>query len=461
MYYGIAIGDADSPDPGFSASGVVSFEPVTLTDIKNTVMVSGSSQLNPSTPGGASMQAWADSGYRTDTASVSTVLAAGMSKSKNRVVREAGAASLQMGSTMFAGCSATGVGSCVAPLCGAMGAIVGAVAGVITAYAGARHEAAVALRESWWGANHALIWGIMSIRDAYTATGGSVTDEQSACLLVSAMKSRGSSYTDRIWGPYVTKSQAHDSECGIPWVICSDALLNLQTAQAHRPLPAPPKGKSYPRYAIMEKWWMLKSDHYGNCVNDGDIKPDAAWQDKTSTRRERGARMREISDQIFDAVEVVIATMINLRDKRSRELAAAYRRSEQYQRDVAAAEGAATGIQKTYGEFMTESSANLQRYCDIDRSEASSLLVQGGNVFLPHLRECQMNQLLDLGYSPNEAMQIISQGEEAIDEAIIRGRRAKIVKATLLVLGLGAAGAGGYAVYTRVKTGKYPSFPRQ
>jgi len=449
MFYGLGQAAEDS----FSASGVVEFSNITAADISRTLATNASAQLDTSTPGGAAVDAWAKCGYAMDESCMAGALAAGMSKSKNRVVREAGQASLTMASTMYAGCSASGVGAAVAPLCGAMGAVVGAIAGVFTAAAGARHEAGTALRAAWYGANLAFARSIQAVKEAYKYAGGQLTDEQAACLIVEAMKARGSNLTDRIWGPYTTKD--YNAPCGIPGRICNDASMILMTAQAYQPFPA--DYTNAPHYAMMEKWWMLKGDgHYGNCVNDGDIEPDAAYHDKTSTRRTRASRMELLADQIVDATEVVIATMINLKDQRSRELARAYYRSEQYQQDVAAAASGARSIQQSYGEFMHASAVALKRHCGMSKEEAGALLSQGSKVFMPVLRECQMEKLLDAGYSPDEAAKIMTSGN--IDGALQRAaaleqreRRGGVAKVALAVVAIGVIGVGGYLAYSSRK----------
>lgn len=337
------------------ADASVGFDPITLDDVSEVIASDPLAQLDDDTPGGAAMNAWAESDYSTDEHSIAMALGEGLKQSSNRAVREAAQASGMMATTMAATCAKTGAGAAVAPLCGAMGAVAGAVAGVLTARHSARHEAAIALRDAWYGANLALAQGIRAIQAASEkADLGLLTDEQAACLLVEALRGIDGDVADRIWGPYrsvrktrktpdgvVRKQSGPDAPCGIPGRICTDAFGTMRYAQGHAPFPALPEGEHYPNYFVVEKWWMLRGG-YGSCVNYGDLHKDAAWQGKTKTRRARARRMRDTAEAILEATEIVIATIINLRDQRSKVLD----RSRAAARKEAEARGAAKGRAK-------------------------------------------------------------------------------------------------------------------
>lgn len=186
-----------------------------------------------------------------------------------------------------------------------------------------------------------------------------------------------------------------------------------------------------------------------------------------------------LSDEIMVSAEIVIATMINLKDQRSRDLASAYYSSsqyqadidlaasagrasaasyaasmraqayyssDQYQRDLELAASAGRAVQSEYGAFMRASGDGLRRYCGMSHEESGSLLAQGSEVFLPILQECEMARLLDLGYHPDDAMAAISSGVEAVDAAVQRGELFRKATIGLLVLGVGV---GGYYAYRR------------
>jgi hypothetical protein len=389
-----------------TAANVVQFAPVSRVDIQHAVATNAAAQMDPRTPGGAAMQSWSASGFSTDATALANAVAAGLSQSKNDVVREAAAASVTMGTTMAAACTKSGVGAAAAPLCGAVGAISGAVAGALTAVHNKRHQAAVNLRAEWYGANVVLMSSIRAIQGAYAnLDSGVLKDHEAVCLLVNAMRGRGSKLAYAIWGPFTTKAQAHSSPCGVPGVLCVNGWSNMATAQGHKPLPALEAGRIYPQYAIMEKWWMLKGGNdanYGNCVNANDLKPDAAFQGRVSTRRERARRLRQLNAEMLDATQVAIAAMINLKDQRSKQLAQAYGRSKQYEQDVKLAAGAAQSIQREYGAYMN-----------------------------------RVTRLKNAGYSEAEAKGIAKHGEDATAQALaakMRTGQSKAGAATLRTL---------------------------
>lgn len=454
MFYGLGqVSGATS----FDANGVLAFDRVTAADVRREVITNASGQLDENTPGGATIKAWQDEGYPKDYGDLAQVVAAGLSKSKNRVVREGAQTAAMMGGQAFSACSATGVGAAAAPLCGAVGLAWGAVAGSITAAMSARIESGTDLRGAVFSANESLLNGILAIRAAFeSADMGVLNNAQAACLIVDAMKARGSSLTDRIWGPYTTKAAAHSSPCGIPGLLCWDGWNRLTGMRTRSSQGLSPE---WPQYAIMEKWWMLNDDHYGNCVSTGDVKKmGGAYTGKTTTRQKRAKRMAKLAEQLADAVEVVLATMINLKDQRSRELAAAYYRSKQYQEDIAKAGAGVSATQQSYGDFMRASGKELRDQCGMSQAEASALLAQGSKVFMPVLLACRKDRKDQIDHHDltHDATHVATHDltHVASNRDKVRQRSWAAI-AALSVVAVGVVGVGGYVAYTRVKTGSF------